>query len=205
MMSLLVAGIIIAPLSHKYLKDKMISKLFRFEVNNETEEFTGLLNSSLGQLLFSKLTRATLLLEYHLNFNNYEEIKNTVKQLINLGVKKQDVFVELMKVYVYFLDNNYLGDAVKLEKYMYRVLDSERNVEFIKDIRLLHGIYIENDPFLVGVLQRQLKEAENFQAKAIIMFRLSKLNDLLGNKSEAKQWLEELKRVTKGNIKTQNI
>ncbi|WP_028984272.1 hypothetical protein [Sporolactobacillus terrae] len=205
MIFLLIVATALGIWSQKHIQNKLVTELFKYKANNETKKYVNLLNSPLCHLFFSKKSRSILLVEYYLSYENYEGIKSSIKELINLEVESKNSFVELMKVYVYFLDNGHKKDAIMLENHLLSKFDDQRHVEFLKEISVLHGIYINHDPGLIGVLKKQLTKVQDFQEKSVILYRLTKLHELLNHKAEANHYMNELRDLANNNVKLQKF
>jgi len=197
----IIVGTFSSFLAEKSVRKKLLQKLLLYKSENNATAYFDLLNTWLAHLYFSNKTRLIMEVDYYLSYENEEQLKTSVKKLLSLEKINQDILIELMKVYIYYLEKNQIKEALAIEAHLYRTLDSENHQKVIKELKLLHGIYITHDIKLVGMLQNELENTTEPQNKMILIYRLAKLEELAGDKQKAQSYFKQLSELSENHVK----
>lgn len=198
----IIAGTILSFFAEKSVRKKLLQQLLFYKSENNSTAYFDLLNTWLAHLYFSEKTRLVMETDYYLSYENKKQLKMSVNKLLSMTKVNQDVLVELMKVYIYYLEKDQCKEALDIEDQLYRVLDPKNNQEIIKEISLLHGIYITHDVEIAEVLKNELEHATEPQNKMVLMYRLAKLAEFTGDSKKAQSYLNQLSELSKVHIKS---
>ncbi|MDO1605821.1 hypothetical protein Q2T76_07080 [Lactobacillus sp. YT155] len=158
----------------------------------------------MAKFFFDRTTRIIMRLNFFLAFGKTEKIDEESQELIKYGKRNRNFIITMMKIFNFYLENNQFDEALKIEKVLIPACKNEKYDSVNKEIKLLHRLYINKDPNLKSELKIELENVINPEEKMIILYRLTKICELMGEKHQANTYLNQLKIISKNQIKQIN-
>lgn len=187
--------------SAKKAREKLMKELVTTQQSGNEDRFVQLVGSLQSRMYFNKETRIIMRLNYYLLYKEAEKIKSVTQELITCGSYNRNFVIELLRVYTYYLESGDLQAANSVENVLEKICSGQDYPSVQDEIKTLHRLYISRDPVLLTEMEQKLQQVESPDMQMILLYRLAKLSELLGRKSLANQYFNELSTISKIAIK----
>lgn len=197
-----VMAVIGAVWSQARVRNILLRKLLSAQKAGDKTAFTKLLATPAARLYFSKLTQIIMTTNFALSFEDIITLRKSIRLLVTQPQRNREFVICLMKAYTFYLERGLTDDALKIENSLQPL--TTRFPEMKNEMQTLHQLFIEHDPLLVIELKHKLREEKTPEAQLVLLYRLSKLEELLGQTEASATHLGRLRRLARTNIKALN-
>lgn len=184
--------------SQERVRNRLLRKLLDAQKIGDKKAFVHLLDTVVAHLYLSKLTRIIMVANFALAFEDTSTLERAINSLVAQPYRNREFAICLMKAYTFELDRGSDIEALKLENSLRPLQASFPEIK--EELRILHQLYIEHNPDLVMELRQKISKEKAPEAQLVLLYRLSKLEELLGKTEAAAIDLDRLRHVAKENI-----
>ncbi|WP_125703801.1 hypothetical protein [Lacticaseibacillus daqingensis] len=180
----------------------LLQELLAAQQRGNRQAYTALLATPVAKFFFNRVTRLIMKVNYELVWEDTSRLQTSIAQLVAQPVRNRDTVICLMKAYAFDLENGEQAAALALEP----VLQSTANQfsEVRTELDVLHRIYIVHDPELEPILAQQLAEEQTPEAKMVLLYRLTRLTELLDEPLIEATYMNQLRQLARGQVQPLN-